>query len=133
MNRFDVTAEERKIFVVDDEEVNLKLFNDILIRSGYTVESFFSGGTALKACETSPPDLILLDINLPDMNGYQVCNVLKSNNRLKDIPVIFISGFSDIKEKVEAFRCGGYNGPHNLNQLLRDTTSAKASFKFIPE
>lgn len=95
------------IFVVDDDEANLNFLKSTLIRSGYNVESFLSGETALNACDNNPPDLILLDINLPNMNGYQVCCNIKSNNRLKDIPVIFISGLSHTDEKIEAFRCGG--------------------------
>ncbi len=108
------------ILVVDDNVGNLKLLNRMLAGFGYRVRPVQSGETALEACETDPPDLILLDINLPNMNGYEVCKYVKSNPVLKDIPVIFISGLSDTKEKVEAFKCGGVDyitKPFHIEEL----------------
>lgn len=95
------------IMVVDDSRENLELLSEILKSKGYTVKSASSGELALKAAKSSPPDLILLDINMPEMNGYEVCKKIKANNDLKDIPVIFISGLPEMKEKLEAFSLGG--------------------------
>ncbi len=107
MNKVDNITAGSNIFIVDDDATNLNLLEKMLIASEYKVQSYLSGELALTACENNPPDMILLDINLPDMNGYEVCGSIKSNDKLKDIPVIFISGFSNAEEKVEAFRCGG--------------------------
>jgi response regulator RpfG family c-di-GMP phosphodiesterase len=95
------------IMVVDDNPANLKLLDDLLRRHMYEVRAFPLGRLALAAAEQEPPDLILLDINMPEMNGYEVCERLKSNARLADIPVIFISALNAIEDKVKGFRAGG--------------------------
>jgi DNA-binding response OmpR family regulator len=95
------------IMIVDDNPANLKLLEDILRRHAYEVRAFPRGRLALAAAEQEPPDLILLDINMPEMNGYEVCERLKANERLSDIPVIFISALNAIEDKVKGFRAGG--------------------------
>jgi DNA-binding response OmpR family regulator len=94
------------IMVVDDNPANLKLLEDMLLQQGHQVRSFPSGRLALASAMKDPPDLILLDINMPEMNGYEVCERLKSAQALKDIPVIFLSALNEIEDKVKAFRSG---------------------------
>jgi CheY-like chemotaxis protein len=93
--------------VVDDNPANLKLLEDMLRQHGYEVRSFPRGRLALAASDQEPPDLILLDINMPEMNGYEVCEQLKSSARLADIPVVFLSALNSIEDKVKGFRSGG--------------------------
>jgi CheY-like chemotaxis protein len=93
--------------VVDDNPANLKLLEDMLRRHGYEVRSFPRGRLALAAAEQEPPDLILLDINMPEMNGYEVCEQLKSSASLSGIPVVFLSALDAVEDKVKGFRSGG--------------------------
>ena len=95
------------IMVVDDNPANLKLLEDMLRQHGYEVRSFPRGRLALAAADQEPPDLILLDINMPEMSGYEVCQQLKSTERLSGIPVIFLSALNAIEDKVKGFRSGG--------------------------
>jgi two-component system, sensor histidine kinase and response regulator len=94
------------IVIVDDHPGNLKVLGDILRQEGYTVRAFPQGGLALAAIDEDAPDLILLDINMPEMSGYEVCERLKSKSKISDIPVIFLSGLTDAQDKVRAFRSG---------------------------
>ncbi len=94
------------VLIVDDTPENLELLSDMLKASGCETRPVPSGRLALMAAESDPPDLILLDINMPEMDGYEVCERLKSNPRLSDIPVIFISAYSDTLDKVKAFSLG---------------------------
>ena len=100
-------APHGNIMVVDDNPANLKLLEDMLRQHGYEVRSFPRGRLALAAADQEPPDLILLDINMPEMNGYEVCEQLKSSARLAGIPVIFLSALNAIEDKVKGFRSGG--------------------------
>jgi response regulator RpfG family c-di-GMP phosphodiesterase len=95
------------IMVVDDQPANLKLMEDMLRGQGYGVRSFRRGRMALAAAGEQPPDLILLDINMPEMNGFEVCELLKADKKLASIPVIFLSALNETDDKVKAFRCGG--------------------------
>lgn len=95
------------ILVVDDTVENLRLLSVMLSAQGYEVRPVTNGRQALQAVERDPPDLILLDINMPGMNGYEVCVQLKANPALKDIPVIFLTALSDVADKVKAFDVGG--------------------------
>jgi adenylate cyclase len=99
--------EEADILVVDDTPTNLKMLSSMLKEQGYKVRPVPNGRLALKAAESAPPDLILLDINMPDIDGYEVCRRLKENEKLRDIPVIFISALNEAMDKVEAFNTGG--------------------------
>ena len=94
------------IMIVDDNPANLKLLEDMLLEEGHEVRSFPLGRLALAAAIRNPPDLILLDINMPEMNGYEVCARLKANGDLSNIPVIFLSALNEIQDKVKAFRAG---------------------------
>src|ERR1035441_1498867 len=92
--------------IVDENPANLKLLEDMLLQQGHEARSFPLGRLALAAAMKNPPDLILLDINMPEMNGYEVCERLKSTEELSDIPVIFLSALNETKDKVQAFRSG---------------------------
>lgn len=95
------------ILLVDDLPENLQLLSDLLITLGYNVRSVTSGRMALKTAKVKRPDVILLDIKMPDMDGYKVCQALKADQDLQDIPVIFISALDDVFDKVKAFWSGG--------------------------
>lgn len=95
------------ILVVDDTPENLRLLTDSLKDAGYRVRPVPSGAMAISGARRYIPDLILLDINMPEMNGYEVCQELKADELLRDVPVIFISALGDTLDKVKAFGVGG--------------------------
>ena len=95
------------ILVVDDTPANLQVLAGMLKDRGYKVRPVPSGKLALLAARRDPPDLILLDINMPEMNGYEVCEQLKADDNLRGIPVIFISALTEQLDKVKAFAIGG--------------------------
>ena len=95
------------ILIVDDIPDNLRLLSTILTGRGYEVGKARSGAMALAAVRTELPDLILLDINMPQMDGYEVCQQLKSEAKTQNIPVIFISALNEVWDKVKAFNLGG--------------------------
>ncbi len=103
----EAVIRQGSIMVVDDNPSNLKLLEDMLHQHGYEIRLLPRGRLAVAAAEQEPPDLILLDINMPEMNGYDVCRVLKSNPRLADIPVIFLSALDSTEDKVKGFQAGG--------------------------
>jgi putative two-component system response regulator len=107
MNNLNKELKGAKIIVVDDTPANLELLTEMLKTQGYNVRSASNGKFAIQAAKNNPPDLILLDINMPEMNGYEVCKLFKSDEALREIPVIFISAMSDTSEKLEAFSTGG--------------------------
>src|SRR5271165_5294981 len=95
------------ILLVDDAPANLQVLAGMLKDRGYKARPVPSGKLALLAARKDPPDLILLDINMPEMNGYEVCEQLKADDQLKGIPVIFISALTEPLDKVKAFAIGG--------------------------
>ncbi|MBD2215284.1 hybrid sensor histidine kinase/response regulator [Nostoc linckia FACHB-104] len=95
------------ILVVDDTPNNLRLLSAMLTSQGYEVRKALNGKMALTACRVVLPDVILLDINMPEMDGYQVCKELKSDRVTAEVPVIFISALDDVLDKVKAFDVGG--------------------------
>lgn len=95
------------VMIVDDIPENLELLADMLQSQGYQVLQFPNGALALSATDRIKPDLILLDIMMPKMDGFEVCQRLKAVERLKEIPVIFISALDDVDNKIEAFSKGG--------------------------
>ena len=108
------------ILVVDDTPANLQVLAGMLKDRGYKVRPVPSGKLALAAARRDPPDLILLDINMPDMNGYEVCELLKADRVLKAIPVIFISALTEPLDKVKAFAIGGVDylsKPFHMEEL----------------
>jgi serine/threonine protein kinase/DNA-binding response OmpR family regulator len=99
--------ENAQIFIVDDEPSIVSLLETILSMQGYTIRTASNGQDALDAMKVDPPDLIMLDIQMPSMDGYEVCWQLKADEALADVPVIFISGLHDVFDKVTAFKTGG--------------------------
>lgn len=95
------------ILLVDDNPDNLRLLSKILEAHGNRVRKSLSGKMALQATHREPPDLILLDINMPEMSGYDVCQQLKASEQTRDIPVIFISALDQLDDKIRAFELGG--------------------------
>ncbi len=109
------------ILVVDDAPVNVRFLVKTLSAHGYTVRPALDGVLALAAAQKKPPDLILLDINMPDLNGYQVCEQLKADDQTCDIPIIFISALEDVLDKVKAFSVGGVDyvtKPFQVEEVL---------------
>lgn len=95
------------ILIVDDTPADLQLLSSLLITQGYQVRAAVNGDRALDLVLAEPPDLILLDIPLPGLNGYDLCRRLKASDRVGQVPIIFVSALSDTADKVEAFACGG--------------------------
>lgn len=95
------------ILIVDDMPDNLRILGELLKDNGYKVRPVPNGKLALQVTEKEKPDLILLDIMMPDMDGFEVCRRLKASKNLSEIPVIFISALNDTKNIVKAFNAGG--------------------------
>lgn len=109
------------ILLVDDTPDNLRLLSTMLVEQGYEVRSVRSGKSALMGVQAQAPDLILLDINMPEMNGYEVCQRLKANPDTQTIPVIFISALNEVFDKVKAFTVGGVDyisKPFQIEEVL---------------
>ncbi len=98
---------KKDILIIDDTADNLRVLSAILIREGYNVRKALNWQMALTACQTVLPDLILLDIMMPEIDGYEVCRRLKDWDNTADIPVIFVSALDDVFDKVKAFQAGG--------------------------
>ena len=95
------------ILIIDDQPENLQLLSQLLSKQGYKVRAVLSGKQAIAAAQASPPNLILLDILMPEMDGYEVCQQLKADDRTADIPVLFLSALDDVEDKIRAFTSGG--------------------------
>ncbi|MFB2973387.1 EAL domain-containing protein [Aerosakkonema sp. BLCC-F183] len=107
MNKDIASTIKGNILLVDDTPDNLHLLSNLLSAQGYKVRCVTNGQTALKAARAKLPDLILLDIMMPHMNGYEVCQILKSDTQTRDVPVIFLSALDEVLDKVKAFSVGG--------------------------
>ena len=103
----DLTIETADILIVDDESANLKLLSDILARDNYHVRPANSPELAVASALENPPDLILLDIRMQNMNGFEVCASLKQHDRTCGIPILFISALQKTADKIRAFEAGG--------------------------
>ena len=103
----DMSGNKNNILIIDDTPENLSVLRQLLTEKGYLVRPALSGEIALKAMRASLPDLILLDIVMPEMDGYEVCTILKSDEQTANIPVIFISALTDVRGVVKAFQVGG--------------------------
>ncbi len=114
-------ANSINILLVDDNPDNLRLLSNILIEKGYQTRRVISGEMALKASKATNFGLILLDINMPNLDGYEVCRQLKADSQTAKIPVIFISAYNEILDKVKAFNVGGadyISKPFQLEEVL---------------
>jgi PAS domain S-box-containing protein len=121
MSNSFIDSPKADILVIDDTPENLNLLSSLLVQQGYKVRSVTKGATGLRGAQAAPPDLILLDINMPQMNGYEVCQHLKGDDRTRDIPVIFISALEDVLDKVKAFEVGGIDyitKPFQVKEVL---------------
>ena len=107
MNESNEPEYKANILIVDDTPANLQVLAGMLRDRGYKARPIPCGKLALQAAKNLPPDLILLDINMPEMNGYEVCQQLKADPELKDIPVLFISALNETVDKLKAFEVGG--------------------------
>ena len=99
--------DRQEILIVEDTPTSLQFLTRVLTGQGYRVRPATDGPLALQSVAAKLPDLILLDVRMPDMDGYEVCRRLKSDERCRKVPVIFISALNDLSEKVEGFRAGG--------------------------
>jgi len=109
------------ILIVDDTPDNLRLLSQMLAERGYKVRAVLDGEHALAAARAVPPDLVLLDIRMPGMDGYEVCRRLKADPRTQDIPVLFISALGETQDKVKALALGGVDyitKPFQLAEVL---------------
>ncbi|MFB3766139.1 MAG: response regulator [Methanotrichaceae archaeon] len=109
------------ILIVDDTLPNLKLLSQMLTERGYQVRAALNGARALAAIQSAPPDLILLDVMMPEMDGYELCRRLKADERTFSIPVLFISALSETEDKIKGFNVGGLDyitKPFQLEEVL---------------
>lgn len=116
-----VEPEKGSILIVDDTPDNLRVLSATLGDRDYDVQCAINGKLALMAVANQPPDLVLLDIKMPEMDGYQVCEALKSQQKTAEIPVIFLSALDDVIDKVKAFAVGGVDyitKPFQVEEVL---------------
>lgn len=121
MNRRPELEVPRKILIVDDVPENLQLLSTTLSKQGYEVRRAKNGSMALMGARNNVPDLILLDINMPGLSGYQVCEQLKADSATRSIPIIFLSAQDDLEDKVKAFELGGADfigKPFQIEEVL---------------
>jgi signal transduction histidine kinase len=114
------------ILIVDDTPDNLRLLSEMLSKQGHCVRSAISGTAAFMSIASRCPDLVLLDIDMPQLNGYQVCQRIKADEKTRDIPVLFLSAFSDAIDKVRAFQVGGLDyitKPFQVEEVLARVTT----------
>ena len=116
-----MNASKGKILAVDDTPASLKLLADLLTNEGYDVRPAINGSLALRSVALNPPELILLDVCMPEMDGYEVCRRLKADAKTRDIPIIFISALSEADDKLQGFDLGAVDyvtKPYNRHELL---------------
>lgn len=121
MNSFMPSLHQEMILLVDDSTDNLRLLSTMLESQAYTVKKAINGKFALQALEVIEPDLILLDVNMPGMDGYEVCKILKAQQKYQSIPIIFISASDQLLNKVKAFEMGAIDyitKPFHLEEVL---------------
>jgi signal transduction histidine kinase len=109
------------VLVVEDTPASLQLLADLLIQAGYSARRAQDGKMALLSAQASPPDLVLLDVRMPGMDGYEVCRRLKADARTRDVPVIFLSALRETEDKVHAFRLGAVDyiaKPYQPDEVL---------------
>jgi two-component system sensor histidine kinase/response regulator len=117
----ETNAPSASILIVDDTPFNLRFLSDILSREGYVTYTASDGEQVLQLAQTLPLDLVLLDIMMPGLSGYEVCSELKANEKTRDIPVIFLSALNQELDKVQAFAVGGVDyitKPFQVKEVL---------------
>ena len=121
MNQFQISPDNFLLLIADDTESNVKLLSHVLREVGYNVIAAFNGNDALELASARKPDLILLDVLMPDLTGFEVSKKLKTDASLKDIPVIFISALTDSDDVIKGFEAGGVDyiiKPFKKNEIL---------------
>lgn len=121
MNNSSQDRSKGNILIVDDIPDNLRVLSTLLNHHGYKVRSVIKGSMALRVAKAGFPDVILLDINMPEMNGYEVCEQLKSDPDTQEIPVIFLTALDEVMDKVKAFKVGGVDyitKPFQLEEVV---------------
>ncbi|GAB4169558.1 MAG: hypothetical protein Fur0039_08450 [Rhodocyclaceae bacterium] len=121
MTRKADAAARGEILIVEDTPASMQLLADLMSQAGYGVRCAQEGGMALISARAAPPDLVLLDVCMPGMDGYEVCRRLKSDARTRDIPVIFLSALRETEDKVRGFRAGGVDyiaKPYQADEVL---------------
>ncbi|PIG91004.1 EAL domain-containing protein [Gloeocapsopsis sp. IPPAS B-1203] len=129
MNNHQFSTDSRTILIVDDVPENLLVLSKTLSGEGYQVRCAKNGAMALMGAKTAPPDLILLDVKMPDLDGYEVCRQLKASLLTRNIPVIFLSASDDLVGKVKAFEVGGVDyimKPFEIAEVLSRVKSQLA-------
>ena len=137
------------IVIIDDDISNLKFLANILSREGYSVRPILTGQQALHSLQQKMPDLILLDIMMPDISGYELCQQFKSDERTRDVPVIFLSGLTALENKLKAFEVGGVdymtkpfqgkevlarvNTQVSLSRLHREISASRAQLRQLAD
>jgi signal transduction histidine kinase len=111
----------RSILVVDDTVENLRVLSGMLATRGFDVRPVTSGPEALAVVAQAPPDLVLLDVMMPEMSGFEVCEKLRANPECADVPIIFLTALSDVSDKVKGFAVGGTDyvtKPFQIDEVL---------------
>jgi eukaryotic-like serine/threonine-protein kinase len=109
------------VLIVDDTPANLTLLSGMLLERGFLVKVATHGQRALAIAEAAPPDLVMLDITMPEMDGYEVCRELKARPTTRDVPVVFLSALDEVGDKLQAFRAGGVDyvtKPFQVEEVL---------------
>lgn len=130
----DTTSMKPKILIVDDTQLNQKLLNHLL-RDSYVTRLASDGTEALQAASAFKPDVILLDVNMPGMDGYEVCRQLKSNPQTSDIPVLFVTAMTDEKDEELGFSVGGsdYIQKPIRGAIVKARIAAHLKLKFMQD
>lgn len=109
------------ILVVEDNATNMRLLIELLLDDGYQVEAAVNGLEALEMAQAMLPDLVLLDVMMPGLNGYEVCEKLQKNPQTQGIPIIFITAIAQVAEKIKAFELGAVDyitKPFNTREVM---------------
>jgi PAS domain S-box-containing protein len=136
MNLQSNDTRKPQILIVDDQPDNISILSILLEDSGYEVEGIIDGQQALTFCQNKPPDLILMDIMMPRLNGYEVCSLLKSSAQTCDIPIIFLSALNDVNDKIKAFEVGGVDyitKPFKSSEILARLSTHLKIYNFQKE
>lgn len=110
-----MNEERSRILVVDDNPKNLDVLSELLQQQDFDVLFAIDGKTGLQCAESGQPELILLDVMMPGMDGFETCRQLKAKNKTKDIPVIFMTALSETTDKVKGSACGAVRLYHQTD------------------